>query len=548
MKSLNSIIAFNFLITLCVSCNISDANFEISLANEKENYKLDITGPSSFLAGSCSSAFTVTLNDLTDTPTTSESNISFALSGAGAGSFYSDSSCTSSISSISLPALSSSVTLYYKSASYDAANLTLSTTATGVDDGSYSFSTTDQALFELDADFASAGTYSNTRANLDYLNGLEFDRDDKLVLASIVYSGGNTYSYLSRIDPDLGAIDTTFNTTGDRQISYGGSQTYIGTPFNDTDGKITTIGPAENGSAQWRFFMSRTNNDGTMDTSFGTGGYVDASYCGTWCWGWDHIKIGSYYYISAYDSASQEDTVFFRIDDSGAYDSTYGTTRHDPSAGTYLLQNGYTMLNDSTHIYALYLTNDAETTSTTNYYICKYLIADGSLEASFGTSGCAFVDGQNTSRHGVGTTSKTMILSSDENSIYLVMRYEDDNAIAKINTSDGSLDSSFGSSGIVKLSDYEEFIEVEEHSSLGLILLGQITNGSYTTYTLKVIDKDTGAASSNTRISDTFMGEVDFNYHFSPFNIEVKDNYIYVSGVLYTPTQQEIIQRLKIFY
>lgn len=506
------------------------------------NYTLEMSGPSSVLAGTCSSAITAELKDETGATAVLEASVSLALSGAQAGSFYSDSSCSSPISALTLN--SSSAVLYYKSSGYDATTVTVTAGSSRVDQTSFSFNVTERPLFELDADFAISGTYSNQRSNLDYLNGLEFDNDDKLVLVSVATSG--SYSYISRIDPDLGAIDTSFNTVGDLQISYGGSETYMSTPHNETSGKIVTGGAAANAAGRWQINLSRVNNDGSMDTTFGSGGKVDLNICGIWCWAWDSVKVGSYYYVTAYDSTAKEDTLLFRLDDNGAFDAGYGINRYDPSPGAYQLQSGGVILANSTHLFALYATNDSETTNTTNYYICKYQISDGSLASGFGSSGCKFIDGLNTSKYGLASSNLPMMFSSDENSLFLLMKYEDESAIAKVSITDGSLDSGFGTAGIQKLPGYDKLVEVELHSSLGLIVLFQITDGGQATYALKAINESSGQDSTNSRLSDVYIGSVGSD-PFVPFNLEIKGDEIYVSGVLYATTPEEIIQKINIF-
>jgi hypothetical protein len=91
---------------------------------------LTLNGPTSVNKGSCSSAFTMSLLDTYGNTAKAASNLTVNLSGAGAGAFYSDSSCSSAVTSVTIGSGTSTKTFYLKDST--AESLTLSASPTGI--------------------------------------------------------------------------------------------------------------------------------------------------------------------------------------------------------------------------------------------------------------------------------------------------------------------------------------------------------------------------------------------------------------------------------
>lgn len=75
---------------------------------------LIVTGPATSTAGSCSTAFTVTLKDVSGNTEVAAANITVNLGEPGTGAFYSDSGCTASITTATINAATSTATFYYQ--------------------------------------------------------------------------------------------------------------------------------------------------------------------------------------------------------------------------------------------------------------------------------------------------------------------------------------------------------------------------------------------------------------------------------------------------
>ncbi len=73
-----------------------------------------------------------------------------------------------------------------------------------------------------------------------------------------------------------GALDTSFGSMGIRRLQLGGTgperRSYANTVLVQPDGKVILIGSSESDSLHRQLAIVRLNTDGSLDTSFGTGG------------------------------------------------------------------------------------------------------------------------------------------------------------------------------------------------------------------------------------------------------------------------------------
>ncbi len=92
--------------------------------------RLVIAGPTNLTPGVCSSAYTVTNTNLAGSATNVASNTTVTLAGNGSGTFYSDSGCTTSATTVVINSGTSAQTFYYKNTANEF--LTLSATATSI--------------------------------------------------------------------------------------------------------------------------------------------------------------------------------------------------------------------------------------------------------------------------------------------------------------------------------------------------------------------------------------------------------------------------------
>lgn len=96
-----------------------------------------------------------------------------------------------------------------------------------------------------------------------------------IIFLSFVFTYSQLHKDVSGLSPQAaGDLDLTFNGTGKRRFGIGfGADQFNGVAIQP-DGKIVAVGVAQGGSAQFEFSIARYNGDGTLDDTFGDGGYA----------------------------------------------------------------------------------------------------------------------------------------------------------------------------------------------------------------------------------------------------------------------------------
>jgi uncharacterized delta-60 repeat protein len=138
----------------------------------------------------------------------------------------------------------------------------------------------------LDPTFGTGGEVVTTVTGLNiYDRSLALENGD-IVAGGFASTGGypNHYSwFLARYTPS-GSLDTTFGSGGivNTQVGTDQSGTVVQSLLVQPDGKIVAAGMAStstvNGNTAWA--LGRYNVDGSLDSSFGTGGIVTSSITG----------------------------------------------------------------------------------------------------------------------------------------------------------------------------------------------------------------------------------------------------------------------------
>ena len=136
----------------------------------------------------------------------------------------------------------------------------------------------------LDTTFDSDGkvtTAIGSGTDKGYALGLQ--PDGKIVVAGESHNGTDKDFALARYNAN-GTLDNTFGTVDSGQTRLGYATTTIGSADDvayglalQPDGKIVLAGQSNNGS-NLDFALARYNANGTLDTSFGTGGKVTTAF------------------------------------------------------------------------------------------------------------------------------------------------------------------------------------------------------------------------------------------------------------------------------
>jgi len=131
---------------------------------------------------------------------------------------------------------------------------------------------------DLDSTFDSDGKVTTSIAGSggnDQGNDVAIQPDGKIVVAgytNIPGSGTGPDMVLIRYNAD-GSLDTGFGTGGKVLFLESGQQ-ISNCLVIQPDGKILAVGNADNSSGRWNLAVYRFNTDGSLDTTFGTGGKV----------------------------------------------------------------------------------------------------------------------------------------------------------------------------------------------------------------------------------------------------------------------------------
>ena len=105
--------------------------------------------------------------------------------------------------------------------------------------------------------------------------------DGKILVGGTAFIGGDNDFALARYNRD-GTLDTSFGDGGKASTFFeGGGDDQISSIVLQADGKILVAGRTSiggNGSSKLNFALARYNSNGTLDTSFGTGGKFNIDF------------------------------------------------------------------------------------------------------------------------------------------------------------------------------------------------------------------------------------------------------------------------------
>ena len=296
----------------------------------------------------------------------------------------------------------------------------------------------------LDSSFGTGGKVTTPfGTSFDIANAAVIQTDGKIVAVGYSSINSNNDFALARYNTD-GSLDTSFGTGGKVTTSIGNSYEIATSVVIQTDGKIVAAGYSYNGSNE-DFALVRYNTDGSLDTSFGTGGKTttpiananDEAYSAA-------IQPDGRIVVGGYSSnGSNNDFALVRYHTDGSLDTTFGT------GGKVIMQFG--SANDI--IRAVVIQTDGKivalgyffNVSNNDFALARYN-TDGSLDPSFGTNGkVSTAIGNSTDEifsAVIQTNGKIVIAGCTNNGL------NNDFALARYNA-DGSLDTSFGTGGKV---------------------------------------------------------------------------------------------------
>lgn len=263
-----------------------------------------------------------------------------------------------------------------------------------------------------------------------------------------------------------GTLDPTFGTDGVVTTAVHSNYNMAESTIVQADGKILVAGTAGT-SSTYQMAVARYNEDGTLDTSFGTDGTLRFPVGSVKSYVMDmaqqpdgKILLGG----RTWDNVSGDFAVV-RLNEDGSFDDTFGTNGvfriETPEAEA---SEAMALLDDGKILMVGYK-ND-------NLAVAK-ITTDGSMDTTFGVNGWAVLTYDGAASYGddlaIQDDGKIVIsgfaLNGSENRFYV--------AAARLNA-DGSTDNSFGTDGkvIFNVGDWNDFGEGIAIQSDGKILIG----------------------------------------------------------------------------
>ncbi len=287
---------------------------------------------------------------------------------------------------------------------------------------------------DLDTTFSGDGKVTtDVGAGADSAQDVAIQADGKIVVTGLVSNGSNFDFALVRYKTD-GTLDSSFGSGGKVITPLGTGNDLSNALALQTDGKIIVVGKYRLSSGNDAGAVVRYNVDGTPDTSFGT----------------DGIAVGALFIravviqpngkiVVAGDIDTVKYAVVQRFNGDGTQDNSFG------SGSTTIISSGFG-LTDQAYSVALQANGKivvagSVATGTPHFSIVR-LNADGSFDSTFGTDGIVSVPiGAADTAYSVAVQTNGKIVAAGAS--------DNDIAVVRLNAN-GTLDPSFDGDGIVK--------------------------------------------------------------------------------------------------
>ncbi len=194
----------------------------------------------------------------------------------------------------------------------------------------------------------------------------------------------------SRLVLAAGSLDLSFGTSGFATADFFNADDIAASVVIQGDGKLLTAGTASVNSAHADFGVARFNTDGSLDSSFGSGGRVSTDFGGRLELVLSSAIQGDGKLVvvggSRISDTSPYDFALARYNPNGTLDASFG------NAGTIITDLGFDDIATAVAIQAdgkivvVGMNNDTSPAHSVYIAIVRYN-SDGSIDTSFGTNG-----------------------------------------------------------------------------------------------------------------------------------------------------------------
>ena len=279
-------------------------------------------------------------------------------------------------------------------------------------------------------------TYPNRSS--DNANATVVQPDGKVIVAGVTNLSLGSFA-LARYNAD-GSLDSSFGSGGVVSTSVGTSSAAIpAAPTFQADGKIVAAGYATDSSNNQRFAVVRYNSDGSLDTSFGNHGQVMLNFGGSYDYAQAvTVQSDGKILVVGYGYNGGTLAELARLNTDGSLDSSFGTS----GMATTNFGN-----NSGSLFYAVTVQSDgkilAAAQNGSQLALARYS-SNGTLDSSFGSGGVVITSL-------AGSSYPRSVAVQSDGKIVVGAQYYTSSAFFEVVrfNSDGSLDTSFGSGGSV---------------------------------------------------------------------------------------------------
>ena len=276
----------------------------------------------------------------------------------------------------------------------------------------------------------------------DTANSVDIQPDGKIVVSGSTYNGAVTRGdfYVLRLSID-GSLDTTFGASGIAFADFHGLNDLAYAMVIQPDEKILVGGQASPVDSYFNFALARFNPDGSLDLGFGNGGKVDSGTPTIESVIYD-VSLSSDGRIVA-AGRGHNGTTILRYNPDGSADVTFGTNGMViTDLGGYDAASAVDTQPDGKIVAII----SANVGSFSHFVVARYS-TDGSLDPSFGEGGIVttLINIKNAGEDAldglIQPDGKIVAVGTSRTGTYPIaaVRYD----------SDGSLDTTFNSTGIV---------------------------------------------------------------------------------------------------
>lgn len=337
----------------------------------------------------------------------------------------------------------------------------------------------------LDTAFGTGGKVKTPVGSLNSVTALGIQSDGKILVAgSFDTCCGSPVLYYSNIilmryNTD-GGLDSSFGSGGKVTTAIGNVHNFATALGIQPDGRIVVAGYYANHSGPWEIALVRYNIDGSFDSSFGTSGKVTTSLGAS---GYSHATAlsiqsdGRLVVAGYYFNGSNHDFALVRYNADGSLDTSFGTGGKviTPVGSSDDKATALGIQSDGKILVAGYSDN--------NIAVVRYK-TDGSLDISFGTGGKVTTSVGSSSSYASGlkiqSDGKIVVSGYYINGINAAEDPIYDMAMVRYNAN-GSLDTSFGTGGKVTTpfgnsDDFANSLVIQSDGKI--VILGYYENDS----------------------------------------------------------------------